>query len=268
MSLLDTIGHALLDNSELHFDETPSGLSSSERWLVALSSPLSAFNGEYLDSLASRRDEQSLRKGVASMWNVHDRETFLYTARWLTEEGHRHAYAGLWKSLVSLDESIRATHPALRAVLSITFPGFYLAKLRAHCDYDALTRSSGKTLAQVSRIQAESQEWVGRIQPLYGIQPANVNSLLAWDVVRLVSLTRWAVELGYIDAAEFATYAGALTPQVRDTYAGWRPFGAAFFAGALLWSNSAARIENMVDTHRMLLTDRRSPYQTVHWAHP
>ena len=267
MGIMDTLGHALMDNDTLHFSDPPEQLAPEERWLVALSSPLSAYNGDLIDAVTSRRDPKTQRKGLAEMWDVTDRTSFENTARWLVEEGHRGAYADIWSLLVKLDASVQSTHPVLRGILAMTFPSYHLIKLRKQLDYQALSASSGKSVEEVVRLVNTGADWVDGIRGLYGIQPGAIQSLLAWDAVRLVSLTRWALQLGYITTMEeFCTHAGALSAEVKRSYGDWRAFGAAFLAGALIWNDSDARCEAMMRTHRLLLKDPRSPFQTVPWG--
>ena len=69
MGMMDTLGHALMDNDKLHFDtaEAPSG---QEQWLVTLSAPLSAFNGDFVNAVATGKDNDVLREGIADVWSV------------------------------------------------------------------------------------------------------------------------------------------------------------------------------------------------------
>jgi hypothetical protein len=94
-------------------------------------------------------------------------------------------------------------------------------------------------------------------------QPAQIANLVAWDAVRLVSLSRWAVQLGFIERAEFARFAGGLKQQVQQAYADWSQVSAAYIAGGLIWRYSSEREEHLLRTNRLLLSDARSPYRST-----
>jgi hypothetical protein len=104
---------------------------------------------------------------------------------------------------------------------------------------------------------------VGPERRQLSVQPAQIPNLVAWDAVRLASLSRWAVQLGFIDRAEFVDFAGALMPEVRKSYTGWAQVSAAYIAGGLIWNASEAREENLLRTNALLLSDVNSPYRTV-----
>ena len=108
-----------------------------------------------------------------------------------------------------------------------------------------------------------SRGWLEAIRLQLQVQPAQIPNLVAWDAVRLASLSRWAVQLGFIDRSEFVDYAGALMPQVRKAYTVWPQVSAAYIAGGLIWNASEAREENLLRTNALLISDARSPYRTV-----
>ena len=262
MGLMDTVGHALMDNDELHFATAPQ-CSPEEQWLVTLSAPLSAYNGNYVNAVETGQTQDMLRQGVAGMWGVEDRASFEQTARWLVEEGHRDKYIGAWRGLVKVDAAHQAAPMLLRAVASVVFPGLFMLKLRSELDYQAFANQTGKSVSDIATLMGSCNDWMGELRKPLGVQPAEITDLVAWDAVRLASLSRWGVELGYIDRSEFAGYASGLAGQVREAYGNWAQVSAAYVAAGLIWNYSEARQEALVRTNAMLLRDARSPYQSV-----
>lgn len=55
-----------------------------------------------------------------------------------------------------------------------------------------------------------------------------LRSLVAWDAVRLVNLSRWALQLGWINRAAFVHHAGRLSQPVREAYGTWSEVSAAY----------------------------------------
>jgi hypothetical protein len=262
MGIRDIIGHALLDNDKLHFDPAPDA-TAEEAWLVTLSAPLSAFNGDYVNSVPTGKDDDELREGIAQVWGVHDRASFEEKARWLVQEGQRTVYASVWQAIAAVDDAVQTTHPLLRALVDTSFPAFFQIKARKSLDYKALAAQSGHSFSEVSQLVTNSRSWVDELRKHFKVQPAQIASLVAWDAVRLASLSRWAVQLGFIDRAEFARFAGGLKPQVQQAYADWAQVSAAYIAGGLVWRYSDEREENLLRTNRLLLSDARSPYRST-----
>lgn len=262
MGLMDSIGHALMDNDELHFANEPR-CSSEEQWLVALSAPLSAYNGNFVNAVETGQTQEMLRQGVASMWGVEDRASFEQTARWLVEEGHRDKYLGAWRALIKLDTAHQAAPMLLRTVASVVFPGLFMLKLRGELNYEDFANQTGKSVADISTLMLSYNDWMGELRKPLGVQPAEITDLVGWDAVRLASLSRWGVELGYIDRSEFAGFASGLSGQVRSAYGNWAQLSAAYVAAGLIWNYSEARQEALVRTNAMLVSDPRSPYKSV-----
>ncbi|WP_418119888.1 DUF1266 domain-containing protein [Variovorax sp. 350MFTsu5.1] len=265
MGMMDTLGHAMMDNDKLHFDAAEA-LSGQEQWLVTLSAPLSAFNGDFVNAVATGKDNDVLREGIADVWSVHDRASFEQTARWLVEEGQRSAYRSLWNAIAAIDTATQETPAVLRMAMDAFFPSFFQIKARKSLDYRELSAQSGKPMADLAQLMAGSRSWVDELRKHFKVSPADISSLVAWDAVRLASLSRWAVQLGYIERAEFAGFAGGLASQVREAYGSWPQVSAAYIAGGLIWKYSDAREEHLLRTNRLLLSDARSPYRSVPFA--
>lgn len=262
MGFKDAIGHALLDNDTLHFS-SEAQLTPDERWLVTLSAPLSAFNGDCVNAISTGKDDDVLREGIAAVWGVHDRATFEQTALRLAQTGQRSAYLSSWKAIGAIDSAIQTTPALLRMVMDAFFPAFFQIKARKDLDLRALGADTGRSVAEVSQLITGSPSWVQDLRKHFHVSPSDISSLVAWDAVRLASLTRWAVQLGFIDRSEFSQFAGALTQDVRSAYADWSQLSAAYIAAGLIWQSSEARQDHLLRTNRLLLSDARSPYRDV-----
>jgi hypothetical protein len=151
----------------------------------------------------------------------------------------------------------------LRLIMDAWFPAFFQIKARKSLDYRALSAESGRPVSELSQMTVASQSWVNALRKRFNVSPPQISDLVAWDAVRLASLSRWAVQLGFIGREEFASFASALNSQVREAYADWSQVSAAYIAAGLIWRYSDAREEHLLRTNRMLLNDARSPYRSV-----
>ena len=262
MGFMDSVGHMMMDNDELHIAPN-SPTDPAQRWLVTLSAPLSAFNGDWIDDIPTGKENELIREGVEEMWGVHDRGSFEATAHWLTEEGHRAGYEEVWRAMLAIDAARRETPGFMRAVLSMTFPAFYQLKVARTLNFKALAERTGKTVQELNIALTGTDDLLDDLKNDLAVPPAQITSLVAWDAVRLASLTRWAVQLGYIGINEFTHYAGGLVQEVRAAYTGWPQVSAAYVAGGFIWNPSESRRENLTRTNRMLLKDAKSPYRQV-----
>jgi hypothetical protein len=255
VSIIDTLGHAALDNKQLHF-RGDVDLTDAESWLVALSAPLAAFNGSYVDALETRDDNDSLRQSVAQSWGVQDRTSFEGTVQWLVAEGHRDSYFKLWTAMRKMADIRRSASPVMRL-----FAGGWV-EARAHRAADAvgLAAQTGMEPREVAQRLAHSQHWVHDVDAALQMDTGTLRSLVAWDAVRLVNLSRWALQLGWINSTEFVSFAGRLSPSVREAYGAWSEVSAAYVVAGLVWSYSKAREEGLLRTAGLLGEDPRSPY--------
>lgn len=265
MGFMDSVGHMMMDNDELHI-APDSPTDATQRWLVTLSAPLSAFNGDWIDDIPTGKEDEIIREGVREMWDVHDRGSFEATARWLTETGHRAGYDQVWRAMLAIDAARRDTPTFMRALLSMTFPAYYQMKVSRGLDFAALAESTGKTVQELNLALGGADDLLDDLKNDLGVPPEQITSLLAWDAVRLASLTRWAVQLGYIGVDEFTQFAGGLAQQVRATYTGWPQLSAAYVAAGFIWNPSESRRENLTRTNRLLLKEAKSPYRQVAWG--
>lgn len=264
MGILESVGHMMMDNGELHFAPAPCA-NEEQRWLVTLSAPLSAFNGDFVDDIATGKDNDTIAAGVREMWEVDDRASFEERAQWLVEEGHRAGYEPVWRGMLAIDEVRRNTPAFMRAILAVTFPAYYYMKASRQMNYQALMDASGKSAEDLNGVMSGSADLLDDLRDDLATPPEGITSLVAWDAVRLASLSRWAVQLGYIGADEFTRFAGGLAQQVRAAYTGWNQLSAAYVAAGFIWNPSESRRENLTRTNRMLLKEAKSPYRQVAW---
>lgn len=267
MSMIKSLGYMLMDNDELKFAPAAKSqsLSPSERWLVTLSAPLSAFQGSWVDAIETGLDEATLRRSVADMWGVASRAEFLETANWLVTEGHRGSYEAIWRLFGTIDQAKASLPKWQRILIELTYPGYYMSKVHGTHDVAAIAESAGKDTAYILRLLFESDGMLDSLRQRFSVSPRQVSSLAAWDAVRLASLSRLAVQLGYIRREEFVQIGSGLNDLVKASYTGWNQLSGAYIAAGCIWDSNESRWDNLVRTNRLLLDDRNSPYARVPW---
>ena len=135
-------------------------LDAAQLRLLAFGAPMLVYNDENVDSIdCPEEDVESIRSTIESWWNVTDRESTLEIVKWLLEEGH-HADAD-------------------KALEKVRKQGLGNISQEERDDEES-------KMGDVCLI-AESIEENGWCPG--GQMP---NSVIAWDLVRVVNLGRWA----------------------------------------------------------------------------
>lgn len=270
MGFLDSLGYMMLDNDKMHFNPSDAqDHTDSEKWLVTLSSPLSVFNGGFLNTIETGQNKKTISDILNDMWGISDRKSFEEVAEWLTKEGHRRQYQLIFQAIKKV-QLIHENRHFLMKIADMFAPIMLAIETRKVIDLAALSQQTGYTQSELrSKIPnfSTSTNWYNRLISTFRKKskclPEQINGLVAWDAVRLVSITRWAIELGYIERSEFEHYAGQLRHEVKHTYKSWDEVSAAYIISGLIWKHSEGREENMVRTNLMLVKESKSPYKTI-----
>ena len=90
------------------------------------------------------------------------------------------------------------------------------------------------------------------------LTPMNVT---AWDMGRMVNVSRWCYKVGYISENEAWQYILAAEKESRLCYANWAEFGTAYVVGRAIWSQTDADAQaEWFDIVDMLVNDKNSPW--------
>ena len=182
-----------------------------------------------MDSIdCPEEDVESIRSTIESWWNVTDRESTLKIVKWLLEEGH-HAEAD--KAL----EKVRKQ--GLGNILQ-----------------EELDDEESK-MGDVCLI-AESMEENGWCPG--GQMPVSV---IAWDLVRVVNLGRWAYLCGYVNEDEMWQIMQVAADTALEHFSSWEEYGASFVMGRGVWHGNPDDSETAYEIVSLLLEDDESPWK-------
>lgn len=138
-------------------------LKAEQMRLMALAAPLLVYNDEAVDAVESEVLPETYRAQLQSWWNITDRDSTLEIVRWLLHEGH-HADADAALALMRGDQS-EAGDPEEKAEDVQLIAEFMIRN--GYC--------TAETLPQ---------------------------TVIAWDLVRIANLGRWALHAGYLSKEE------------------------------------------------------------------
>ena len=204
-------------------------LDAAQLRLLAFGAPMLVYNDENVDSIdCPEEDVESIRSTIESWWNVTDRESTLEIVKWLLEEGH-HAEAD--KAL----EKVRK-----RGIENIS---------QEERD-DEESKMGDVCLIEESM---EENGWCPG-----GQMP---DSVIAWDLVRVVNLGRWAYLCGYVNEDEMWQIMQVAADTALGHFSSWEEYGASFVMGRGVWHGDPEDSETAYEIVSLLLEDDESPWK-------
>ena len=204
-------------------------LDATQLRLLAFGAPMLVYNDENVDSIdCPEEDVESIRSTIESWWNVTDRESTLEIVKWLLEEGH-HAEA---------DKAL-----------------------------DKVRKRGIENISQEERDDEESKMGdvclIAESMDENGWCPGGQmpGSVIAWDLVRLVNLGRWAYLCGYVNEDEMWQIMQVAADTALEHFSSWEEYGTSFIMGRGVWHGDPDDSETAYEIVSLLLEDDESPWK-------
>lgn len=200
--------------------------------LLAFGAPMLVYNDENVDTIDCENDIDNIKCTLREWWNVTDRESTLDIVKWLLEEGHH----------VEAD----------RVLVKIRECGLENISAEECCSED-------NKMEDVCLIAEEMQEngWcpTGQIP----------QSVIAWDLVRVVNLGRWAYLCGYVSENEMWQIMQVAADIALEHFSSWEEYGWSFILGRGVWHGDPADSETAYEIIKLLLENGESPWKQSSW---
>lgn len=201
--------------------------------LLAFGAPMLVYNDENVDTIDCENDIDNIKCTLREWWNVTDRESTLDIVKWLLEEGHH----------VEAD----------RVLVKIRECGLENISAEECCSED-------NKMEDVCLIAEEMQEngWcpTGQIP----------QSVIAWDLVRVVNLGRWAYLCGYVSENEMWQIMQVAADIALEHFSSWEEYGRSFIMGRGVWHGEPADSETAYEIVELLLENDESPWKQSNWG--
>ena len=237
--------------------DAPALTQLQERGL-ALGAPYAA--GDYLpiNALTTGMDATAAARILEQSWDVHDAQSARATYRFLLDGGgHRNLYACVRTYLnagwdLSRAEERDRVEQATREIPAI-----------------ALQRGERPDVA----LTYFQSAWPTRAM-MQWYQPRRiVANIAAWDAARVVHVSRFIVDAGYLDADEAWKAIDAAVEMAQREYPSWTEFQVGFLAGRVFWQSNAgfdaqeisADHRKYTSAGRSLLNKPDSPWVRLPW---
>ncbi len=207
-------------------------LTPKQNRLLAYGAPLSLYNGDYVDSLESTSDTDTLKEMLEEWWEVTDRQTALETISWLLNEG-QHAGAD----------------PALAEIRK---RGLEDIAEEEKADEDSKIGDAFTIAEFVTEVNESSVEELPQ-------------TVLGWDLVRAVNMARWTFICGYISEEEMWETIKTTATTAKYTFNSWEEYGKSFAVGRGVWRGDTDDYETADEVVQTLLHKEESPWKEFEW---
>ena len=201
-------------------------LTAEQRRLMAFAAPLLVYNDEAVDAVESEVLPETYRAQLQSWWNITDRDSTLGIVQWLLHEGH-HADADAALALMRGDQP-EAGDPEEKAEDVQLIAEFMIRN--GYC--------TAETLPQ---------------------------TVIAWDLVRIANLGRWALHAGYLSEEEMWQVMQVTAGAARECFSSWEEYGRSFTFGRGVWHGDEEDCQTAWEIVTELLEEETSPWRQIPW---
>lgn len=200
---------------------------------------IGAINSEqtmyYCDSLETGDYPKTVASKLSSFYDICDIDTAHETLYWFMDEGHRHAYEKIkvlfassmingWRNKLNMDDTdidTVITHLSnLDSAFQVVIDNGFIKDKAAFGDID----------------------------------------IMAWDMGRLVNVTRACVDCGYITADEAWPIIAAAYANCKDIYENWEQFAQGYIVGRAMWGGNNMTLLGIISITEKLKADSESPW--------
>ena len=194
--------------------------------LTAEQRRLMAFAAPLLIYNESEVLPETYRAQLQSWWNITDRDSTLGIVQWLLHEGH-------------------------------------------HADADAALAlmCGGQPDAGDPEEKAEDVQLIAEFMIENGYCRAETlpQTAIAWDLVRIANLGRWALHAGYLSEEEMWQVMQVAADAAREYFSSWEEYGRSFAFGRGVWHGDEEDCQTAWEIVSALLEEETSPWRQIPW---
>ncbi len=191
-------------------------------------------NQYYCNCLETEHDKLDVSNRLNDYYGIVDRESALDTLDWLLHRGH-HVY-----------------FEAIRPVIANSSSEFNTDVL--------FEEEKDRSLMEYVNNIKESLETLVDEHVVRGASEFKTLSIVAWDLGRLVLVTRCCFDSQYISEGEAWQYIIAAYEKSKELYPNWREFAKGYVVGRAMWHGSDLSLSGIISIVEGLLKDDNSPW--------
>ncbi|PSL50287.1 uncharacterized protein DUF1266 [Chitinophaga niastensis] len=219
-----------------------SKLDAAQQWAIACGADIASLNGQYLNDVATSLTKQECREQLSEWWDIDSTEELLEMFTWLQESGHRIEYDMIWQAINTV--SMKESKAFLREYIVSNKLEEAVVMERLRNTRDALELFREKNLIDKD------------------IQP----DMLIWDFGRIINLSRFGYDAGYITYEQALQYIMAGVPAIKRTYTSWRHLSISYQFARCVWNGvDEDSFEALQANMEYLLIAPESPWVRLPW---
>lgn len=216
------------DNDSWEIKRSKDGTLNSEQLrLLALGAPILVYNDEYTDTIGHQEYVDSLKEQIRSWREVTDRESAFEIVDWLLREGH-HAEADR-----------------------------VLAAMRNGQETEGIDEDKVEDVSLITDYMLENSICDMNSVP---------HTAIAWDLVRIVNLGRWAFQCGYITEEDMWNIMCVADETASANFSSWEEYGMSFVLGRGVWHGDTDDCQTAYEIVAELLKNEDSPWLQLSWS--
>ena len=210
-------------------------LTKKQQQAINVGAIIGAVFGDYHNNLQTKKFRSMT---VIEGWDIHSPPSAKETISWLIHQGHRAEFDQIKSRIDHENDPIFAS--------------------KRNREFAKNLRKSIPLLLKQQVIR--SPEEISEI------------STLAWDMGRLVNITRWSYDLKYVTEEEAWEVIGIAYEEVLKTYDSWDDFAKGYLVGRALWGGTSGGIGipffNRVKIKKLQSIIRKTKSLLEHQASP
>lgn len=191
-------------------------------------------NCYYCNCLETEPDKEDVKNRLSDYYDIADRASAVETLEWLLNRGH-HVY-----------------YEAIKGVIANADNEFKLEGL--------LDEEKTDALLEYTQNLAESIEHLTEEDIIK--KPSDLNNIPidAWDLGRLVLVTRCCYDSKYISESEAWRYITAAYKKSKELYKNWNEFAKGYVIGRAMWNGNNMSLTGIISIAQRLEKDENSPW--------
>ncbi|MGJ3703338.1 DUF1266 domain-containing protein [Variovorax sp. AFSI2.2] len=218
----------------------------------------------YCDSCTTGLSHNTLAEGLGSHWNISSPQQAAETLESLGRYGHRFFYDIVFR-VYSDGASGEGRQEVLEALIA---SGRYGSPETVRNRITAQGPCEEKDLVFSALEQA--MEMLENLRSVFRLLEDKVNGsylpkdygagILAWDLGRLVTVARMALDCKYIEPNEFSRILAHVDKELRSNFSSWPQFAKSYIIGRASWAGQNMTLGGITGIAEDLMTDDRSPW--------
>lgn len=265
MGFFKKLANALSSKS---YRKNPKGTSLPKNRLEAIN--IGAINAEqtsaFCDTLETGSDKSDTQENLSEYYEIDDRKSALKTLDWFLNEGHRIYFenikeivSGSHKLDLNNDDEVNNVITGIgKNIMMKTLIDEGLSDEEITDMFQIICNNAFSYISNL--LDKETTDFLIEENIIKDKSDFSKKSILAWDMGRLVLVTRCCYDVGYISEEEAWHYIEKAHSNSQKLYSNWKEFADAYVIGRATWGGYNMMLDGINSIAQDLVNDEDSPW--------